>query len=327
MSGISRLPAVLARHGIEVTVLTAPAHLLALTRRSSVRVPCPPGEVATAEALLRHLGPGPAAYDLVILGDDPLLGRIAHLDGATHLLPCPAIAELAWSKCAFATLCAEEDLPSPANCAVRTAEEARAAAGRIGYPLILKSANGFAGSGVHRCDDAAQLDRHLGLLGGDQPWLVQQFVEGRVGTVDALFWHGRPVAWTSALVTATCNGPFSSSTARRFHRLAGLEPLLHRIGRRSGLHGFTGLDVILRPDGSPVLLEMNCRPTIGHSLGAGAGVDFGRALAGLLAGRPEESPTQRPAAALAGATLVPPSAQRYLRAHLAPVHRLDQEAA
>jgi glutathione synthase/RimK-type ligase-like ATP-grasp enzyme len=294
MSGISRLPAVLARHGIHVTVLTAPGHLLALARRSSARVPCAPGEVATADALLRHLGSGSAAYDLVILGDDPLLERIARLDGASHLLPCPSNADLAWSKHAFATLCSEEDLPSPATYAVSTAEEARATASRIGYPLILKSATGFAGSGVHRCNDAEQLDRHLGHLGGEQPWLMQQFVEGRVGTVDVLFWQGRPVAWTSALVTSTCDGPFSSSTSRRFHLLAGLEPLLHRIGRRSGLHGFAGLDFILRHDGTPALLEMNCRPTIGHSLGAGAGVDFGRVLAGLLAGRAEESPTQRP---------------------------------
>jgi glutathione synthase/RimK-type ligase-like ATP-grasp enzyme len=294
MSGISRLPAVLARHGIHVTVLTAPEHQLALTRRSSARVSCAPGETATAEALLRHLDSGSAAYDFVILGDDPLLERIARLDGASHLLPCSSNSDLAWSKHAFAKLCADEDLPSPATCAVRTAEEARAAATRIGYPLIFKSTTGFAGSGVHRCNDAAQLDRHLGHLDGEQPWLVQRFVEGPVGTVDTLFWQGRPVAWTSALVTSTCNGPFSSSTSRRFHRLAGLDQLLHRIGRRSGLHGFAGLDFILRHDGTPALLEMNCRPTIGHSLGAGAGVDFGRVLAGLLTGQLEESPSQQP---------------------------------
>jgi hypothetical protein len=285
---------VLSRHGIEVTVLTAPAHLLSLTRQAAKRVPCAPGEAATAEALICHLGSGVDPYDLVILGDDPLLEHMADRKDAHGLLPCHLASDLAWSKHAFATLCQEESLPSPRTHAVTTPSEARAAANRLGYPAILKSATGFAGSGVHRCDDPAQLEPRLSALDSRHAWLIQELVSGQVGTIDVLFWHGQPMAWTSALVTSMCDGPFSSSTSRRFHHLNDLPPLLERIGRRSGMHGFAGIDLILRSDGTPALLEMNCRPTIGHALGTWAGVDFGRILADLLQGRQPASQAQRP---------------------------------
>lgn len=74
-------------------------------------------------------------------------------------------------------------------------EEARAFAGRVGFPLVLKPRDAAGASGTFRVDDAAGLDRVLRELGVDRgrSVAVEEFIEGHEGFYDTITIGGRVV--------------------------------------------------------------------------------------------------------------------------------------
>ena len=68
-------------------------------------------------------------------------------------------------------------------------EQATAAAARLGYPVVIKRNDGYAGIGMRLCHDQAQLERYYRRQPG--PMLVEHFIEGIELSVDVLRWQGR----------------------------------------------------------------------------------------------------------------------------------------
>lgn len=91
------------------------------------------------------------------------------------------------SKAAQLSLLQSLDIPFPRSRVINHAEEARAAAEEIKFPLIIKPNIGGRGAGIVRLNTAAQLEQALasGLidLGIDSTALVQEFIPARGGHI------------------------------------------------------------------------------------------------------------------------------------------------
>jgi carbamoylphosphate synthase large subunit len=86
----------------------------------------------------------------------------------------------------------EAGVPTAASAAVGSADEARAFAEQVGYPLILKPRSGAGAADTMRADDAAGLEHALGIFGenGAESIAVEEFIEGHEGFYDTITING-----------------------------------------------------------------------------------------------------------------------------------------
>jgi biotin carboxylase len=148
--------------------------------------------------------------------------------------------------------------------------QCRAAAERIGFPLIAKPIDGAGSADTHRVNDAADLDRVLPLIRHVPEVSIEEFIEGREFTFDTICaggevlfhnmsWYrpcpliARTVEWTSPQTIAL--------------RLPGAGPLA--VGRDMGFAvlkalgfrtGFTHMEWFLTDSGEAVFGEIGARP-------------------------------------------------------------------
>ena len=87
----------------------------------------------------------------------------------------------------------EAGVPTAASAAVGSAAEARAFAGQVGFPLILKPRSGAGAAGTMRADSAADLDHALGVFGGEgvESIAMEEFIEGHEGFYDTITLNGQ----------------------------------------------------------------------------------------------------------------------------------------
>jgi biotin carboxylase len=87
----------------------------------------------------------------------------------------------------------------PHHARASSADEVRAAAARIGFPLIVKPIAGAGSADTFRCDDAAALEAALLRTQHVKELSVEEFVDGAEYTFDTICIDGRPayynVAW------------------------------------------------------------------------------------------------------------------------------------
>jgi formate-dependent phosphoribosylglycinamide formyltransferase (GAR transformylase) len=86
-------------------------------------------------------------------------------------------------------------VPTAASAAVSSAEDARAFARAVGYPLILKPRSGAGALDTMRVSDDTELEHALAVFGaqGADSVAVEEFVEGHEGFYDTLSIDGHPV--------------------------------------------------------------------------------------------------------------------------------------
>ena len=79
-------------------------------------------------------------------------------------------------------------VPTAASAAVGSAASAHEFAGQTGFPLILKPRSGAGASGTIRVDSGPELDRALGVFGGQgvESIAVEEFIEGHEGFYDTI---------------------------------------------------------------------------------------------------------------------------------------------
>jgi carbamoylphosphate synthase large subunit len=84
-------------------------------------------------------------------------------------------------------------VPTAASAAVGSAASAHEFAGRVGFPLILKPRSGAGASGTVRVDSVDELDRALGVFGGQgvDSIAVEEFIEGHEGFYDTIAIDGQ----------------------------------------------------------------------------------------------------------------------------------------
>jgi hypothetical protein len=158
----------------------------------------------------------------------------------------------------------------PRSRRVHTAQEVRAAAEEIGYPLILKPIAGAGSADTYRVDDAAELERAIMFLRGVPEASCEEYVDGEEMTFDTLCLRGRPVMENVSLYLPK---PLEARQTEWISPMAisirdlttpRLQPGLE-LGRRVldvlGMQdGFTHMEWFLTPKGEAVFGEIACRP-------------------------------------------------------------------
>jgi biotin carboxylase len=157
---------------------------------------------------------------------------------------------------------------------VRTVAEARAAAERIGYPLILKPISGAGSADTYKVGDDAELERVLGKMLHVVEASCEEFISGEEFTFDTVCIGGRPVfvnvaqylpppliarseEWVSPIII----------TVRDLTqpRVAGGIVLGKQVLRALGMgDGFTHMEWFRKADGEVVFGEIGCRPGGAH---------------------------------------------------------------
>ena len=158
----------------------------------------------------------------------------------------------------------------PHSARVRTTSETRAAAARIGFPLILKPIAGAGSADTYRVDSEADLDRALAAMGHVTEASCEEFVEGDEFTYDTVCAAGRPVYENVAWYLPR------PLVARTEHWISPYIVTLRDLddpGLRGGLElgrgvlealgmgdGFTHMEWYRKADGEVVFGEIGCRP-------------------------------------------------------------------
>ncbi len=157
---------------------------------------------------------------------------------------------------------------------VRTVNEARAAAERIGYPLILKPIAGAGSADTHKVESTAELEQALRQMLHIGEASCEEFIEGDEFTFDTVSIDGQPAFMNVASylpkpLIARTNEWISPVviTVRDMAQpalKAGIElgsKVLHALGMGDG---FTHMEWFRKPDGEAVFGEIGCRPGGAH---------------------------------------------------------------
>jgi biotin carboxylase len=157
---------------------------------------------------------------------------------------------------------------------VRTVSEARAAAERVGYPLILKPIAGAGSADTHRVEDASELETALRRMLHVGEASCEEFIDGEEFTFDTVCIGGRPAFVNVAQylprpLIARTNEWISPVivTVRDLaqERLADGIRLGHQVLEALGMgDGFTHMEWFRKPDGEVVFGEIGCRPGGAH---------------------------------------------------------------
>lgn len=261
-------------------------------------------------------------HGLVILNDDGANKMVAPHRDEREFARCFPIQEpevsasLAFSKIEFAKYCLANDLPIPEQQTVPSKEEFQAAVARLGFPIILKPDAECAGKGISIVREPSELESAWRKSYAGKPLLVQRFVIGRVGVIEALYDQGRLVGWLESSKLHVFPEPLGPSVTRRVEAHPETQDILTRFGIGSRCHGMMGFDCMYENSSNRLyLLELNARPTSGFRLGPLAGEDFGRALREMAEGKSPDPmrPTWRRGAII---PLFPQALQRTLSKRL-----------
>ncbi|BCM91574.1 hypothetical protein IAD21_03449 [Abditibacteriota bacterium] len=298
---VCRLPKILARAGCRVNLLSFEGSLASSSRHLVRHVSIAKSENSPfAQELCAHLEDRPYFYQWIIIGDDVTFYELAAQADKSWLKewfpvePGSDAVELCSSKASFVGLCDEIGISIPRSRVCHNLVQVRDAADAFVYPLVLKKAYGCAGKAVRRVDSAHNLEPAYCELAGEQPLVVQQFVDGLVGSTAVLFDRGTPAAWISAYKHLSWPTPFSPSCQRRFMLHDDIPSICQKLGKRLGFHGLCGFDWIHRPqDDSLCVLEFNMRPTPLLHLGHHCAVDFGYGARAMLDGHSLLQPPQK----------------------------------
>jgi predicted ATP-grasp superfamily ATP-dependent carboligase len=297
----------LGRLGAPVFALDHRPGALGFRSRYALPLPCPdPGgdEAAFAEALA-ELGEAIGRPAPIFPTHDPSLNAIArHREalGERFLYPFPAwdALRLVQSKRVQLERAASAAVHAPATEHPSSAEDALAAAERLGYPVLVKPSNpdGFKRRfrrQAFRCETPEELARAYADALPFEP-MVQELVPGGD---DALFSLGSYIAEDRTVLGLFCGRKLRQTPPGvgtcRVGEAVWVDEVVRdglRLLRAFGFHGLSQVELKLDPrDGRYKLMEINPRLWQWHGLAAACGVDFPRIAYLDLLGRREPAAT------------------------------------
>lgn len=306
--GIARLLPCLRNAGCEITTLGPAGSLISKSRHVTHRIVSPQGDDDALIDALRDtlLASSRSTYDLVLISEDPILtaltrrcpGSDAWLRAAMPVDPMGELPAVITQKAAFTRAVEATDLPLPKSRLVEETAQAAALADDIGFPIFIKPVLGAGGGGAGRARDAHELAALMARAKG--PQVMQRYVEGSVGVVEAIWNRGVPIWWQTSLKTYTHPGPYGPSSRREFFDHPESLPILRKLGGLTGFHGIGGFDFMIeRGSEKMFVIEFHARPTTALHLSRRAGWDIVPALRALVTNTPPPPPpATRPRVAL-----------------------------
>ncbi len=287
-AGITRLLSVLHNANCRVTVV-APAGLELLSSRF-----CHRHAVAWngAKGVVNALMNGEfdrSKFDFVIIADGEIL-ELLMAPGAPEVakawLPMsgPAIAgESALLATEFVLGTERLGLPVPEFRLACGPQQVLKLGQKLGFPLCLRPIRNHALQPTRIIENAAMLGAASRTIPAMATVILQRHVSGIRVRTTALMQNGFPLAWFSWQSRVdSYRGTSSRFFGTVYDHVYG-EPVLHRLGERTGFTGFCGANWILERGTSRLyLLGFQPFPTELIHAGRKAGVDFAAALAQLM---------------------------------------------
>ncbi|KIO48444.1 ATP-grasp domain-containing protein [Nitrosospira sp. NpAV] len=210
-------------------------------------------------------------YSLVVIGDDPTLGKILHSDLSTDeklaLLPVTSKEHLAhvFSKIGLSQVFRKNGLLTPDFRIANDENGLRDAARELGYPLFIKLDSASGGTGIFESSDPGDLEDAIGRVKA-YPVLVQRKVQGVEVSMEAFYQNGRLIHFAYSL-QEKYKYRFGPTMVRRYVQLSQLEQKvfddLGLLGRALGAHGFVNISSIRSNiDGNLYFFEADMRPNL-----------------------------------------------------------------
>jgi RimK family alpha-L-glutamate ligase len=293
--------------GYPLHAMTSRLHQLLLERGHACQLIHPDRLVTETSAAQVVVHPiGHTRPDVVVLTTST--DHIAAVHGAAHLetlgipvLNRPAAILLAADKAQTAITLARAAVPVPRTTCVSSVDAALEYAEHLGYPLVLKAADGAEGNQVRRVHDAGGLSQTFRALrasmghpdGSRVPLVLQELLSRAIGHDRRLFVVGGFVL--AAMDRAARSGEWRSNLSQ------GAEPLpatatpaeidiAQRASRTLGLD-LTTIDLMAGPTG-PVVIEANAYGDV-LDVGMTSGLDLIAAIADLVEMRAGVRPLER----------------------------------
>ncbi len=157
---------------------------------------------------------------------------------------------------------------------VRTVAEVKAAAEKVGYPLILKPISGAGSADTYRIDSPAELERVMPAMRHVTEASVEEFIEGREFTFDTICKGGVPLYRN---MTEYLPKPLIARSVESVSpviiTIRDMDQPHLALGRKLGEGalsalgmgtGFTHAEWFLTPKGEAVFGEVGCRPGGAH---------------------------------------------------------------
>lgn len=201
--------------------------------------------------------------------------KLGHLERAgVHFVNLPSTRHVTTSKSTQAEIFAANNISHPRTIPnLMSADEVKEEVAKMGFPSVVKKANGYGGKAVWVVKTPGQLDevaaKHFPNNGERHNLLVQQYVD--VGSADNRFQVVRQVDGSAQVasvhhrqgVNGIANGPEGSVYTRI--PLRDVDPEAADIARRAtdaiGLD-YAGVDMVKASDGKWYVLEINGTPGV-----------------------------------------------------------------
>ncbi len=165
-------------------------------------------------------------------------------------------------------------LRTPHSQRVRTVSEVRAAAEKLGYPLVLKPISGAGSADTYRVNDAKELDAVLSKMKHVTECSCEEFISGEEYTFDTVCIGGKPAymnvaqylpppliarseEWVSPVIITV-----RDMEQEKLQK--GITLGKNVLGALGMGDGFTHMEWFRKPDGETVFGEIGCRPGGAH---------------------------------------------------------------
>jgi carbamoyl-phosphate synthase large subunit len=193
-------------------------------------------------------------------GQTPLrLARVLVEEGFTVLGTSPEAIDLAEDRGRFAAMLAELEIPAPRHGEARSVDEARAVAGRIGYPIVVRPSYVLGGRAMEIVYGDGELDsfvRSASRASPDHPVLIDRFLEGAVEVdVDAVVDADGDVFVGGVMEHIEEAGVHSGDSSCQIppatlaeEELDEIEDITRRIARRLGVVGLLNLQLAVKDE-------------------------------------------------------------------------------
>ena len=194
----------------------------------------------------------------------------------------------------------------PRSARVRTADEARKAAGTLGFPLVMKPISGAGSADTFEIAGEDELEQVLARTQHVREASIEEFIEGEEFTFDTVCINGKPAfinvaqylpkpliartnEWISPVIT-TVRDLAQPALARGIELGYGI---LSALGMGTG---FTHMEWFKKPSGEVVFGEIGCRPGGAHlvdQMNYTCDIDLFREWARAVCWNRFEAPTAR----------------------------------
>lgn len=183
----------------------------------------------------------------------------------------------------------EIGLSVPRRELVSELSDALAFAIEVGYPVVIKAEYGCAGSAVHICHTATELDsafQSLRTAEVGQRLLIEQFIVGTIASQPSVSWEGEMLETITVVKERTHPGPTGPSSVLRPIVCPDAERATRALLGHLGISGFSSAGFMIDGRGRAHLIEFNPRPVPGCTVSHLWGRSHARALWSQLTGVP-----------------------------------------